>query len=223
MLKEENPAEKSVDRLARCGWHISNLRAFADLSLVIHDVLGGKRDATIWGDRRRAKRQTIPGGGHWSATHHRLSKRRPFAIASPVSPFCHCQHCFSYFTPITQVDKLFSASLECQSGLREYPVFLPLLPDTSACPQSILGSAQLNLSWPLKSGPSINSKLGLWHIQQILVKPWESIWISSLTTSAHHTVVPETSEAMLRWCFHAGAILRLFFYAKAILRLLFLL
>ena len=62
------------------------------------------------------------------------------------------------FTPITQVDKKIQ---HCQSGLTEPPVFHPLLPDTSACPQSILGSAQLNLSWPLKSGPSINSKLGL--------------------------------------------------------------
>ena len=204
MHMEENPAEKPFDRFARCGWHISNLRAFADLSPLIHDVLGGKKDATIWGDRRRAKRQTIRGGGHWSATHHRLSTRRPFAIALPVSPFCHGWHCFSYFTPITQVDKLFSASLECQSGLREHPVFLPLLPDTSACPQSILGSAQLNLSWPLKTGPSINSKRGRWLIQQILVKPGEGIWISRLPTSAHHTVVSETSEAMLRLFFYAG-------------------
>ena len=28
--------------------------------------------------------------------------------------------------------------------------FLVKPPDTSACPQSILGSAQLNLSWPLR-------------------------------------------------------------------------
>ena len=80
---------------------------------------------------------------------------------------CQCHHfvtadiAFLILRPSHRLTKN-SASLECQSGLTEPPVFLPpLLPDTSACPQSILGSAQLNLSCPLKTGSNINSKLGL--------------------------------------------------------------
>ena len=55
MHMEENPAEKSLDRFARCGWHISSLRASPGLSLVIYDDLTGRSsgiDATM---RRQTK------------------------------------------------------------------------------------------------------------------------------------------------------------------------
>ena len=222
---EENPAEKPFDRFARCGWDISSLRASPGLSLVIYDDLTGRSsgiDATM---RRQTKGKKTDNPRRCSL----VSDSPSFVNETAV---CHCIASVTILSRIILPFLFFahhtgwqkdSASLECQSGLTEFPVFHPFLPDTSACPQSILGSAQLNLSWPLKASPNIKSKLGLWSCEHILVKPWEGVWVSRLPTSAHHTVVPETSEAMLRWCFHAGAILRLFFSAEAILRLFFLL